>query len=88
VAVPLNGDNLAFRVSTDWRNEQRLEWWHKGQPFLTLPIEKAASLSSGTAFSHDGRALVWGTDTGSVWLADLPALEREVRRFVESLPRE
>jgi hypothetical protein len=36
-------------------------------------------------FSPDGRILAWGNDDGTITIADLPALEREVRQFEESL---
>jgi hypothetical protein len=36
-------------------------------------------------FSPDGRFLAWGGQDGTLSIADLPALEREVRRFEERL---
>jgi WD40 repeat protein len=36
-------------------------------------------------FSRDGRLMAWGSQDGTIKIADLPALEREVRQFEESL---
>lgn len=37
--------------------------------------------SCGTSFSHDGRHLAWGSKSGTITVADLPALQKAIAAF-------
>jgi WD40 repeat protein len=89
LAAPAKGDVIAYALGQTPDDVHGVAVWRKGRQWLDLPVDGRAHPSHEvTELSPDGRYLVWGDTTGTLWLADLEFLGAAVARFTKSLKKE
>ena len=87
IALSLDGLWLTFGQSaTPTDPTPKLILQHRNDQATWLSLAGDAVYDGNVVrFSPNGRFLAWRCDDGTVTVADLPSLEREVRQFEESL---